>query len=102
MQYLLGDAVGGDIIDAIVETMVAELGCPLRKYPQLGLDEVIDRGAERGISRGCRLGANPSVEGNCQEESEPYRHEAHTSRVAVSALHGDHSQPLVARRCTIH
>src|SRR5262245_62039534 len=91
MQYLLGDAVCRHIIDAIVETMVAELGCPLRKHPQLGFDEMIDRGAERGISRGWGLGANAAVECNCQEQAEPYCRQAHTSWVTVSALHGDHS-----------
>src|SRR5262249_57150914 len=101
MLYLLGDAMCGHIINPVVETMVAELGCPLREHLQLGFNEMIDRGAERGIPRGCRLGADAAVECNCQEEAEPYPHQAHTSWVTVSALHGDHSHDLPARGCTI-
>src|SRR5262249_55075740 len=92
MQYLLGDAMCGHIIDTIVETMVAELSCALREGLQLGFDEKIDRGAEGGIPRGCRLGANASVDCNCEQDAEAYRHQAPTSLMTVFALHGDHSQ----------
>src|SRR6516225_7852142 len=86
--YYLGEAVRGQIIDAVVETMVAKLGCALGKHPQLGFDEMIDLGAERRISRGWRLGANATGEPNCQEQAEQCSHQTHTGWVIVSALYG--------------